>query len=164
MGDTITWPCEPCRSAARCILWEIRLALEKKQARHVCLTSGAGFDKNSVQTSTSWPTPKALRWCLKSIGPRYLSRFPRLCTHLFCSLGRVSFRAVKEKRDYLGKRKSASWMYLSRLAAHKEWAFMKVCLLTSYILPLLLQSVKPRSCMSMAFQYQNRLTTQDIVS
>lgn len=43
------------------------------------------------------------------------------------SLGRVSFRAIKEKRDYLGKRKSASWMYMSRLAAQKEWAFMQVC-------------------------------------
>ena len=42
------------------------------------------------------------------------------------SLGRISFRAIKEKRDYLGKRKSASWMYMSRLAAQKEWAFMKV--------------------------------------
>ncbi|CAE6479456.1 unnamed protein product, partial [Rhizoctonia solani] len=41
-------------------------------------------------------------------------------------LGRVSFRAVKEKRDYMGKRKSASWMYLSRLGAKKEWEFMKV--------------------------------------
>ncbi|KAG6911913.1 hypothetical protein DXG01_000160 [Tephrocybe rancida] len=41
-------------------------------------------------------------------------------------LGRISFRAIKEKRDYLGKRKSASWMYMSRLAAQKEWAFMKV--------------------------------------
>jgi RIO kinase 2 len=44
----------------------------------------------------------------------------------FLSLGRVSFRAIKEKRDYLGKRKSASWMYMSRLAAQKEWAFLKV--------------------------------------
>lgn len=44
----------------------------------------------------------------------------------FHSLGRVSFRAIKEKRDYLGRRKSASWMYMSRLAAQKEWAFMKV--------------------------------------
>jgi RIO kinase 2 len=26
----------------------------------------------------------------------------------------------------MGKRKSASWMYMSRLAAQKEWAFMKV--------------------------------------
>ncbi|KAI6031775.1 RIO1 family-domain-containing protein [Pisolithus microcarpus] len=41
-------------------------------------------------------------------------------------LGRVSFRTIKEKRDYLGKRRSASWMYMSRLAAQKEWAFMKV--------------------------------------
>ncbi|KAG6336937.1 hypothetical protein ID866_2131 [Astraeus odoratus] len=41
-------------------------------------------------------------------------------------LGRISFRSIKEKRDYLGKRKSASWMYMSRLAAQKEWAFMKV--------------------------------------
>ncbi|KAJ3500711.1 hypothetical protein NLJ89_g9672 [Agrocybe chaxingu] len=49
-------------------------------------------------------------------------------------LGRVSFRAIKEKRDYLGKRKSASWMYMSRLAAQKEWAFMKACLMFS-ILP-----------------------------
>ncbi len=41
-------------------------------------------------------------------------------------LGRISFRAVKEKRDYMGKRKSASWMYLSKLAAMKEYAFMQV--------------------------------------
>ena len=47
-----------------------------------------------------------------------------VCSHN--SLGRVSFRAIKEKRDYLGRRKSASWMYMSRLAAQKEWAFLKV--------------------------------------
>ncbi|KAI7887545.1 RIO1-domain-containing protein [Lichtheimia hyalospora FSU 10163] len=41
-------------------------------------------------------------------------------------LGRVSFRTIKSKRDYLQKRKSASWMYMSRLAAMKEFAFMKV--------------------------------------
>ena len=29
----------------------------------------------------------------------------------------------------MGKRKSASWMYMSRLAAQKEWAFMKVVVL-----------------------------------
>jgi hypothetical protein len=32
-------------------------------------------------------------------------------------LGRISFRTIKNKRDYLQKRKSASWMYMSRLAA-----------------------------------------------
>lgn len=42
-------------------------------------------------------------------------------------LGRISFRKIKEKRDYLGHRKSApNWMYLSRLAAKKEWQFMNV--------------------------------------
>lgn len=39
-------------------------------------------------------------------------------------LGRTSFRAVKSKRDYLVHRKAASWIYLSRLAAIKEYAFM----------------------------------------
>lgn len=39
-------------------------------------------------------------------------------------LGRTSFRAVKSKRDYLVHRKSASWIYFSRLAAMKEYAFM----------------------------------------
>ncbi|GAA5866990.1 hypothetical protein JCM3774_003748 [Rhodotorula dairenensis] len=41
-------------------------------------------------------------------------------------LGRMSFRAIKSKRDYLRKGQSASWMYMSRLAAIKEYAFMKV--------------------------------------
>lgn len=39
-------------------------------------------------------------------------------------LGRTSFRAVKAKRDYLVHRKAASWIYFSRLAAMKEYAFM----------------------------------------
>lgn len=41
-------------------------------------------------------------------------------------LGRISFRKIKEKRDYMGNRKSASWMYMSRLAAEKEYEFMQV--------------------------------------
>lgn len=40
-------------------------------------------------------------------------------------LGRISFRTVKTNRDYLRHRSSASWMYMSRLAAMKEFAFMK---------------------------------------
>eukprot|EP00271_Cylindrocystis_brebissonii_P018246 TRINITY_DN5088_c1_g1_i1.p1 TRINITY_DN5088_c1_g1~~TRINITY_DN5088_c1_g1_i1.p1 ORF type:complete len:701 (-),score=201.61 TRINITY_DN5088_c1_g1_i1:83-2185(-) len=40
-------------------------------------------------------------------------------------LGRISFRNVKEKRDYLQRRTTHSWLYLSRLAALKEYAFMK---------------------------------------
>ena len=45
-----------------------------------------------------------------------------------CRLGRTSFRRLKEKRDYHQYRKHTSWLYLSRLAATKEFAFMKVCL------------------------------------
>ncbi|CAG8552439.1 4954_t:CDS:10 [Paraglomus occultum] len=41
-------------------------------------------------------------------------------------LGRVSFRAIKAQRDYLQNRKTASWLYMSRLAAMKEYAFMKI--------------------------------------
>lgn len=44
-------------------------------------------------------------------------------------LGRISFRAVKEKRDYISKksnRQNFSWMYLSRLAAAKEYQFMQI--------------------------------------
>lgn len=40
-------------------------------------------------------------------------------------LGRTSFRAVKSKRDYLQKGSHFSWLYLSRLSALKEYAFMK---------------------------------------
>ncbi|KAH0008500.1 RIO1-domain-containing protein, partial [Aureobasidium melanogenum] len=41
-------------------------------------------------------------------------------------LGRISFRTVKANRDYLRNRTTGSWMYLSRLAAMKEYAFMHV--------------------------------------
>ncbi|RPA82607.1 RIO1-domain-containing protein [Ascobolus immersus RN42] len=41
-------------------------------------------------------------------------------------LGRISFRSVKANRDYLRNRNSGSWMYMSRLAATKEFEFMKV--------------------------------------
>lgn len=38
-------------------------------------------------------------------------------------LGRTSFRNVKNTRDYLKKRKTSNWMYLSRLAAEKEFQY-----------------------------------------
>ncbi|CRG83950.1 RIO kinase 2 [Talaromyces islandicus] len=40
-------------------------------------------------------------------------------------LGRISFRTVKTNRDYLRNRSTGSWMYMSRLAAVKEFTFMK---------------------------------------
>uniref|UniRef100_A0A915KND0 Serine/threonine-protein kinase RIO2 n=1 Tax=Romanomermis culicivorax TaxID=13658 RepID=A0A915KND0_ROMCU len=43
----------------------------------------------------------------------------------FHRLGRTSFRKIREKRDYHARRAKISWIYLSRLAAAKEFAFMK---------------------------------------
>jgi RIO kinase 2 len=40
-------------------------------------------------------------------------------------LGRISFRTVKANRDYLRNRQGATWMYMARLAAMKEYEFMK---------------------------------------
>ena len=40
-------------------------------------------------------------------------------------LGRTCFRNIKEKRDYMQHRRSASWLYLSRLSATREFAYMK---------------------------------------
>lgn len=54
--------------------------------------------------------PNTLHFCLM------LASFSS--THPAC-------RAVKNKRDYLGKGNHFSWLYLSRLAALKEYAFMK---------------------------------------
>ena len=47
-----------------------------------------------------------------------------LCLKLH-RLGRTSFRAIKNKRDYLQGRTSYNWLYLSRLSALKEFAFMR---------------------------------------
>lgn len=41
-------------------------------------------------------------------------------------LGRTSFRNLKNKRDYHKGRTGMSWLYLSRLSAMKEFAYMKV--------------------------------------
>ena len=40
-------------------------------------------------------------------------------------LGRTCFRAVKNNRDYTKPGQNVSWIYLSRLSALKEYAFMK---------------------------------------
>lgn len=46
-----------------------------------------------------------------------------LCLKLH-RLGRTCFRNIKDKRDYHKHRKSASWLYLSRISATKEFAYM----------------------------------------
>nr|XP_033343096.1 serine/threonine-protein kinase RIO2 [Megalopta genalis] len=40
-------------------------------------------------------------------------------------LGRTCFRNIKGKRDYHQHRKSMSWLYLSRISATREFAYMK---------------------------------------
>jgi len=40
-------------------------------------------------------------------------------------LGRTSFRAIKDKRDYLEGRHRTNWFYMSRIAALKEFSYMK---------------------------------------
>jgi len=51
-------------------------------------------------------------------------------------LGRTSFRAIKSKRDYLKGRQSASWFYMSRLAALKEYAYMKALFDNGFVTPI----------------------------
>ncbi|KAG5682899.1 hypothetical protein PVAND_012217 [Polypedilum vanderplanki] len=48
----------------------------------------------------------------------------QLCLKLH-RLGRTCFRNVRNKRDYHGKRKKTSWLYLSRISATREFAYMK---------------------------------------
>lgn len=50
-------------------------------------------------------------------------------------LGRISFRTVKTNRDYLRNRASGSWMYMSRLAALKEHAFMTALKANGFSVP-----------------------------
>ena len=53
----------------------------------------------------------------------------------FHRLGRISFRAVKSKRDYLQGRSHASWMYLARLAARKEFQYMQALYAAGFPVP-----------------------------
>jgi RIO kinase 2 len=40
-------------------------------------------------------------------------------------LGRTSFRSVRKNRDYMENKSKAGWLYMSRLAAIKEFSFMQ---------------------------------------
>ncbi|XP_059612349.1 uncharacterized protein LOC132258856 [Phlebotomus argentipes] len=57
-----------------------------------------------------------------------------LCLKLH-RLGRVCFRNVKEKRDYHGRRNKASWLYLSRISATREFAYMKALHDRGFLVP-----------------------------
>lgn len=51
-------------------------------------------------------------------------------------LGRTSFRTIKNNRDYIGKRQHYSWLYLSKIAATKEFAFMKALYSHNFPVPI----------------------------
>lgn len=53
-------------------------------------------------------------------------------------LGRISFRTVKNNRDYLkkGSMEGLNWMFLSKMAAVKEFAFMKVLYENGFQVPV----------------------------
>lgn len=67
----------------------------------------------------------------------------------FHRLGRTSFRAVKNKRDYLKNRKSASWFYMSRLSALKEFVFMKALYDRDFPTPTPIDCNRHAICMSL---------------
>mmetsp|Transcript_15433 Transcript_15433/g.22944 ORF Transcript_15433/g.22944 Transcript_15433/m.22944 type:complete len:405 (-) Transcript_15433:63-1277(-) len=63
-------------------------------------------------------------------------------------LGRTCFRAVRQKRDYLKGRSKPNWLYLSRLSALKEFAFMKALYDKGYPTPTPIDHNRHIVCMS----------------
>jgi RIO-like serine/threonine protein kinase len=66
-------------------------------------------------------------------------------------LGRTSFRNVRKKRDYFGKAGTSahSWLFLSRLSALKEYAFMKALYDVGYPTPTPIAHNRHIVCMSL---------------
>jgi RIO kinase 2 len=64
-------------------------------------------------------------------------------------LGRISFRNVKQKRDYLKNKKTGSWLYMSRLGAMREYAFMKILYENNFPVPMPID--QNRHCLVMEY-------------
>lgn len=64
-------------------------------------------------------------------------------------LGRTSFRTIKNNRDYLRQRNSASWIHMSRLSAEREYAFMQVLHKNGFPVPTPVDQA--RHCVVMEF-------------
>ncbi|KAL0589663.1 hypothetical protein ABG067_002212 [Albugo candida] len=71
----------------------------------------------------------------------------------FHRLGRTSFRAVKNKRDYLKKRNSTNWFYMSRLSALKEFTFLKALHSRGFPTPTPIDYNRHAICMSLVHGY-----------
>ena len=68
-----------------------------------------------------------IHMCTDSSGSPLVVKFHRL--------GRISFRTVKTNRDYLENRSHASWMYMARLAARKEFQYMQALYAAGFPVP-----------------------------
>lgn len=66
--------------------------------------------------------------CVNEDGKKFALKLHRL--------GRVSFRSIKRNRDYLQHRTSASWLYLARLAAKKEYAYLQALYQNGFPVPV----------------------------
>ena len=66
----------------------------------------------------------------------------------FARLGRTSFRTVKDNRDYL-KGRSCNWLYMSRIASLKEFAFMSALHKRGFPTPTPYDGNRHAICMSL---------------
>lgn len=72
----------------------------------------------------------------------------------FARLGRTSFRTVKQNRDYIKAGHSCnSWLYLSRLASLKEFAFMNALYDRGFPTPIPIDANRHGICMSLVNAY-----------
>ena len=69
-------------------------------------------------------------------------------------LGRTSFRTIKNNRDYIKDRTNYSWLYLSRIASLKEFAFMKALYNKGFPTPTPIDSNRHAIVMSYVNAYQ----------
>ena len=69
-------------------------------------------------------------------------------------LGRTCFRTVKANRDYLRPDQQASWLYISRLSALKEYAFMSALHAKGFPVPRPIDANRHCVVMELAKAYQ----------
>jgi len=66
----------------------------------------------------------------------------------FARLGRTSFRTIKDNRDYL-KGRTCGWLYMSRIASLKEYAFMTALHKRGFKTPIPYDGNRHAICMSL---------------
>jgi len=72
----------------------------------------------------------------------------------FARLGRTCFRTVKDNRDYIRKGGGVnSWLYMSRIASLKEFAFMKALYERGFPTPVPIDSNRHGIVMSLVEAY-----------